>query len=138
MLKSTCLYVLVSCFSLPGIAQLPDAPQAQTTDVKFWAVIGLDAVANIGDGYTTVALISSRKRNCSVEVGSPELYGRHPKALRVSAAQASIFAVNTFIAYKAKRHNVRLGRIPLWPVLPGYDAYVHSRAAGGNIMTCAN
>jgi len=104
----------------------------------YWSAVAFTGIGIGLDAYTTAVDIHPRPHQfaCTVEVGSPELYGRHPHAARVSAVMGAEFASASILAYELKKH-IRgkfLGKLWLLPLAGEADG--HWQGAIHNFQHC--
>jgi hypothetical protein len=129
--------VLVLTVGVIGVIGVIGAnAQTQTSDKNFWRLTSWNAFATATDGYTTVSLRSPT--HCQVEGEAPELYGKYPRPLRVSAVMGGMFLASTFLSYEVKRYHPRahLWKLPLWSAPMGYNSAIHARGAIHNWSFC--
>ena len=129
MKRATLLLFLASSYAT---AQLPEAPKPQTLSPAFWAVVASDGAATALDAYSSVGWNAHK----CVEVANPELYGLHPQPLRTGLVMGSMWAGSTALAYVAKRHHLRLWKLPLWPLASAWEAQGHTQGFINNFRHC--
>ena len=140
---SLTLIVLIGLISIVGNGEALGQAKAREKEVgkaekvgdaQLKWIVGWNAVATSLDAYSTVSTLG--KGPCIREVGNPELYGKYPRPLRVGAVIGAEFIMATFLSYELKRHRIKLGKLPLWPIPSSYTAYGHTEGTIHNFSYC--
>jgi hypothetical protein len=106
----------------------------------YWTAAAMAGIGTALDAYTTVTRIHPATHPyefaCTEEVWAPELYGKHPHAVRVSLVMGAEFAGSILVSRELKKRlkGKILGRAWLLPL--AYEANSHWQGAIHNFQHC--